>query len=327
MSQKIDIAVDLMGTDHGPQSVAIACQKTLQKYNDLTLTLIGTKEILDQINLPNVKKIVSSTFINQNDSPLVLRKKTDSSMEKGMQLLNHRKVDAFVVGGNSGALVTLAYLKLGTLPNIKKVGFMAFFPRFISETPLGLLDVGANLAVDGDDLAGFAKMAKIFYQNIWNIARPKVAILNIGTEKEKGLPFHQEAYQLLVNDQKINFNGFIEPKELFNSPTDIVVTDGYGGNIVLKTLQGLLSHLVQTLKKSYRKPSGWLGYLFSKRIFNKIKSKLSYEKHAAAIVLGVNGLVVKTHGSAKTAEFISAIELAYFGSKKSVMNKITHALN
>lgn len=328
MSQKIRLAVDLMGTDHGPQTLITACYQMVNNYDNLSLILIGTKLVVDQIAIHDqIQTLVAKEVITQSDSPLVIRRKVQSSMAKGIALLEEKQVDGFVSGGNSGALVTLATLKLPMLPKISKIGFMPFIPQINHGYDLALVDVGANLTVSAEDLVGFGRIAVVFYHHLFDFPNPKIAILNVGTEKQKGFVYHQKASQILANTKGINFGGFVEPAAVFNGQYQVIVTDGYGGNILLKTAEGLITVLKQYFQQEYQKPSRWLGYFFSKKLFSQLKKQISYQQRAAAIVLGSEGLIVKTHGSAQVSEFFSALQLAYLSSQKKIISKVIHALN
>lgn len=315
-SKLIYLAVDIMGNETSPQNAIKACVDFVNKHDDLCINLIGTaSELENLIETNQIKKIIATEIINQSDTVFSARKKTNSSMYVGLNLINQKKVMGCLSAGNSAVFVALAYNLIGLKTNITKPAFMPFIPTTTSNKFFNLLDVGANLEATADELVQFALMAVSFNQTVLKKLNPSVGILNIGTEINKGFLYHKQAYEILKENKKINFIGFVESKNLLNGICDIVVTDGYGGNLVLKAMEGTMLSLATVLKTNYKKPQNFLGYLFSKNVIKNLKQTFDYKNHAGAIVLGLNGLAVKTHGSSGYLEYTSALLLMYQAAK------------
>ncbi|WP_391591996.1 Phosphate acyltransferase PlsX-like protein [[Mycoplasma] cavipharyngis] len=316
--KKINLAVDLMGSETNPINAINACEQFLKNHSDLDLTVIGTKDVLAQINNPKIIKIQAAVEILQTDSVFQARKKQNSSVHLGLSALANKTVDGLVSASNTNVFVSLSYAILGLKKDINKLAFMPFIPTNQKNQTFNLIDVGANLTVSAADLVQFAEMATEFNQKVLNKPNPKVAILNIGTETHKGFSYQQEADQLLKNHPKINYLGFIEPKNLLNYVCDIVVCNGYDGNLVLKTMEGTATVLATVVKNYFKK--SWLTKIsafFVYKLLKTMKETFNYKKHAGAIILGLNGLVVKTHGSAGQLEYYSSLELLYKMAKNN----------
>ncbi|MDQ0514054.1 glycerol-3-phosphate acyltransferase PlsX [Mycoplasmoides fastidiosum] len=312
MAKKINLTVDLMGAESDYVEAIRACEKFLAEHDDLQLCLVATAEVLDQVTNPQFQKIVAQSEIKQDDSIMAARRKTDSSMYLGLQALANQQTHGLLSAGNTNAFVTLTYAIVGLKPNINKPAFMPFVPTSTKNKTFNILDVGANLEVNAQELVQFATMADEFNKKVLQIPHPRVGILNIGTEKHKGFSYHQEAAELLKNDPKINYIGFIEPKTILENVCDIVVCDGYAGNLVLKAMEGTSMTLAKVIKQYFQK-SIWtkLSYLFVRGMVQNLRTTFDYKNNAGAIILGVNGLVVKTHGSAGFLEYYSSLRLLY----------------
>lgn len=313
----IKIAVDIMGFENDISEAVLACKEFLGNKKNLTIILVGDK---DKININHCMEVVDvKDFFSQSDTVLSIRQKTNTSMQVLFNLLNQGKVDGVLSAGNSSIFTFLSYSTLGTIDNINKVAFMPCIPT-TDGSFFNMLDVGASLDIQPIDIVKFALMANIFYSQYKK--NPSIGILNIGTEKHKGFLLQQEADKLMMQTN-LNYVGFVEPKNLLMHPVDIVLTDGFSGNLVLKTLEGTSKTIFNLLKKEYKKPKNFLGLLFSLGVFKNIKNQFDYKNNAGAIVLGVKKPCVKTHGSADKKQFLSALRLLHDYISNKVIDNIT----
>ncbi|KAF5299524.1 hypothetical protein FQR65_LT19509 [Abscondita terminalis] len=290
------IAFDVMGSDNGSKPAVEAAVKTLKKYKDLELILVGDENEI-KVNLLKFKydkervKIKHTTeFIEMNGSIMDIRRKKDSSMVRAIEMLKNQEIDATVTAGATAAFIAGCHFILGELEGIDRPAFMPVIPTLVKDKVTLLLDVGANSENSPKDLFNFAKMATIYSQSIRKIEKPSVGLLNIGEEPSKGNELQIETHKLLTESNEINFYGNIESREIPNGYVDVIVTDGYSGNIALKAVEGmgkaLLSEIKVNIKKRFIRI---LGYLLAKGAFKEVRKKFDYKNHAGAILIGVNG--------------------------------------
>ncbi len=316
------IAVDVMGFENDINEAVKACRKFVQKNPDIEIILVGDETQIKPCLCPEDKFMIEHTkeVITQDDTILSLRTKKNSSMERAIALVNEKLADGVLSAGNSAIYVFLTYQKFGLIEGVNKVGFMPFVPT-LKGNGFNLLDVGASIECEGEDLYQFAKMGNIAAQ-ARGIQTPRIGLINIGTEKHKGFTRHQEADNALRQDTNINYIGFIEPKDLLNGICDVAVTDGYGGNLVLKSTEGTAKWLTNFLLSKYKKWYHWLAFLLALPILLSLKKKFDYKNNAGAFVLGVNKIAVKTHGSADQKQFYSALRMLKESIDFDLLNKI-----
>ncbi|QZX48927.1 phosphate acyltransferase PlsX [Mycoplasma sp. E35C] len=317
------IAVDCMGFENPVSEAVKAVIKYAKKHPDLFFVLVGDQNQIEPL-IKNKKflkyRIVHTTnFVTMHDSVFSAYRKKDSSMYLTIELLKNKEVDTIVSAGSSSAYVALTYNMINKIHEKVKVGFMSYVPT-TTKKGFYFLDVGANKEFSGQELYYLAKMANTFIVNVLKY-QPLVGLLNIGTEKLKGFDYHKEAHELLENDQSINFKGFVEPRGLIDGECDLLVSDGYSGNLVLKSLEGALKSVAKILKKNYK--INPLGALFSANVIYQITKTFDYKNNAGAIVLGLKQLVLKTHGSADAKQFYSTIRLAH----ESLINNLIEKIN
>ena len=317
------IAVDVMGYENHISESIKACEKLVKKYLELEIILVGDEKQINE-NLENYSRISivhAEDYVKQEDNVMLAVRKKDSSMAKAIDLVINNQADAVVSAGSTASYVAMTYSKMGMIKNISKPAFMPSLPT-TNEKPLLWMDVGANKTCDEKDLVNFAIMGSIACKCIFDIENPIVSLLNIGTEEYKGLDSIVEANQILKNDKRVNYLGYLESREILNGKSNVLISDGFTGNICLKALEGTFKTVANELKKGFKKPSGWLGGLFSLPVINKLKKTFDYRNNAGAIVMGVNHLAVKTHGSADEQQFYSTIELAIKCIKNNLVEKI-----
>lgn len=315
-------SVDVMGFENDIREAINACRDFCKKNKDVKIILVGDKErIKKEIKSSDNFEIVhASEEIKMTDDPISIRKKTNSSMYKAIELVKENKADGVLSAGNTSCYVFLTFLILGKIPGITKCGFMPYMPT-INGRGVNFLDVGANKECDATDLVNFARMGSIYIEKVRNVKNPKVGILNIGTEDNKGLSYHIEANKLLKEVKNINYVGFVESRYLLEEKVDLIVSDGFVGNIALKALEGTFKTVLRSLLGTRKKPLfGWLWFLLSIPNLLTIKNKYDYKNNAGAIVLGLNNIAVKTHGSADYKQFYSSLRLLKDTVKADLIN-------
>ena len=308
----ISIAIDAMGGDDSPNKVIEGCKIFLKNNKNVKLIIFGNINLISNHFLEKYSKMVSTIHCDEiildNDKPSsILRSKKESSMRKAIEFIRSKNNIGFVSAGNTGAVTALSKILLGTLENIKRPAFCSMIP-----TTKGfciMLDLGANKVNNENHLLQFSIMGHAFAK-IKNISNPKVAILNIGTEEGKGKDYLQEAFNL-INDSflKNNFIGYIEPDQITTGIADVIVTDGFTGNIALKTAEGLSKFIMNNFKHVFTKNIiNNIAYLILKKDIVKFSNTVNPTKYNGAMVLGLNGVVIKSHGSATPEAFAQALK-------------------
>ncbi len=328
----IKISIDVMGAELGPKIVLNGAFNFLKDYKDVFFYFVGDKNLIEKdlfkLKFPkkNYKIIHTTEILTPNDNIISVRRKKNSSLVKSIELVNDNVVDAVISGGPTALFFVACHLIIKEIKGIERPAFLSFIPNIKNGVTL-LLDVGANLECKPIDLYRFAHMAKVYAKEIFNIKNPKIGLINIGEEKHKGKELHKKTYELLEKDKGINFYGNIEPKLLFSGQCDILVTDGYTGNIALKTLEGTASTILNVIKSEYRKNFfSKLKALISLKVLKNIKNKFNYKKYNGALVIGLNKIVFKTHGSSDDVSYYSVIEMTYKNIKKDIIKKINYEI-
>jgi glycerol-3-phosphate acyltransferase PlsX len=310
------IAVDVMGGDHGCAVVVEGAKRALEAVNKISaLYLVGQQQeihaALSHVGLRDrrVHVVHASEFLTMEDKPAsALRKKRDSSIIRAVELVDDGKADAVVSLGNTGGIFAAATFRLGRIPGVDRGGIATVIPT--PERQFVLLDSGANIECKPIHLAHFAVMGSIYSREVLGCKVPRVGILSIGTEDTKGNDLTLEAFRL-CKQIDIQFIGNVEGHDLFAGKVDVVVCDGFIGNIVLKTCESLAGAIFTMLKSELAKnPKRQLGALLLQNAFRGIKRRLDPELHSGAPLLGFNGAVIKTHGSARERAVMNAIRIA-----------------
>lgn len=317
------LAFDTMGYENTLDHAIDAARDFSKKYSDVEFVLFGNKQEITKLLKPtdHFEIVDCTSYVKMTDLPIYALRNSESSMYKAIKYVADNKADGVLSAGSTACFVLLVYILIKTIPGIDRPGFMSHLPT-LNGKGLTLLDVGANKDCNGKNLYQFALMGKIYCETIREIKNPTIGVINIGTEKEKGLAYHKEADKLISADKSMNYVGFVEPKTLLNDVVDLAVCDGYTGNITLKSLEGGLKTLTTALKNQYKKPWNWLGALFSLFAVKGIKKTFDYKNNAGALVIGLNKIVVKTHGSADYQQFMSSLELLHKAVKCNVVEII-----
>jgi glycerol-3-phosphate acyltransferase PlsX len=321
------LAIDVMGFENDISEAIKACRKFGKLYKDVQFILVGNQsEIQARLNQKDHFEIVHAPdVVKMDDNPMLAIRKTNSSMYKAIELVQKNQADGVLSAGSSTCYVPMAFVLLQLIKGINKPAFMPYLPS-ANKKGFMMLDVGANKECTGIDLYQFAKMGNIYSQLIRKIPNPRVGIINIGTEIDKGFLFQKEAYQLIAKDKDINFVGFVEPRELLTGVVDVAVADGYTGNITLKSLEGGLSAIKTTMKKEFKKPWNCFAALCSLGVISALTKTFDYRNNAGAFVIGLQKIAVKTHGNADEQQFTSSIRMLYEAVEKNVIGNIQTSL-
>lgn len=326
------IAIDAMGGDFGPRLVVCASVKSLEEHPRLRLVLVGDSAIIEsilaqcsQVDYSRLSIQHASESIAMDDLPAqALRTKSDSSMRVALQLVRDRQVQACVSAGNTGALMALAKHILHPLPHIERPAIMTALPTLNGETHL--LDLGANVDVSAQQLVQFALMGSAAVQ-IQGVANPRVALLNVGREAIKGNQQVKQAAAQLRFMPDINYIGYVEGDGVFRGDADVVVCDGFVGNVLLKSSEGLATMIAARIKQRLgRGPRAWLLAWLAAPLLRVLRSELAPERYNGACLLGVDGVVVKSHGNASQQAFQAAITVAYKAVQEDLSERLRQHL-
>ncbi len=326
------IAIDAMSGDHGLRSSLPAAAKAIAEIPHLKLTLLGQKQaILDECQRRSVDPalftlIDTPDVIGMEESPaVVLRKKQDSSMWRAIELLRDGQVDGVVSAGNTGALVAISRFQLQCLPGIRRPAMCAPLPGENGDTYM--LDLGANVDCRPEELLQFAQMGSALVACLKGAAKPRVALLNIGEEAGKGTELVREAAALLEGEAGVNFTGYVEGFDLFTNRADVIVCDGFVGNVALKVCEGTASYIGRQLKNRFSDSwYGMLSGLFVQPLLKDFKNDINPDEYNGAALLGLNGVVVKSHGSSSKKSFYSAIRHAARAVEQELPRRIAEQL-
>lgn len=299
------IGVDLMGSDTPPEELfqAVLQLSEEQEKNPADLIIFATNEVFNEISCILETVVVKETITMEDDPIYAVRRKKDSSMAIGMKLLRDKAIDAFVSAGNTGALLLIAKMTLPMLRDIDRPALLTLLPTQGKE--IAVLDVGANLTLKTKHILQFAAMG-IAYQKSRGVKNPTVGLLNVGTEAKKGTPQLREAYQKLetLNRDQMIFAGNIEGKDAFQGDVDVLVTDGFTGNVFLKTAEGIAAFILEELEQNIIE--GQSSHL--KGTLAKLRHRLHYAEYPGAILCGVDGIVVKCHGDSTPEALMNGIK-------------------
>ena len=329
MSRKIRVAIDAMGGDFGPEPIIEGCIQAMEERRDFEPILVGDKDAISsympQYYLEQVQIVSSEDVIDMHDQATNALKRKESSIYKAVELVREKEADAVVSAGHSGATMTLATLRIGRLPHISKPALATLMPNINQEKTL-VLDVGAVTDCKARNLYEFGVMGEVYAQEVMNITSPKVGLLSNGEEDSKGNELTKEAFPLM---KKIpGFIGNVEGRDIFNGSVDVVVTDGFTGNILLKTSEGVADAIFGLMKQQIRKslPAKIGALLMKKKVFSTLKKQVDYAEYGGAPLLGINGCAIVSHGSSNSKAIKNAIFQAINFSKSDVNSKIEELL-
>jgi phosphate acyltransferase len=322
-----------MGGDHGPSVIVPAALQALARHQNLNLILVGDREILEQ-QLRDLhksydeKRLVihhASQRVEMDEPPAhALRGKKDSSMRVAINLVKDKTAGACVSAGNTGALMATARFVLKTIPGIDRPAIISTFPTMLLNKNMRMLDLGANVDSTAEDLFQFAAMGSVLVSAVENIERPKVFLLNIGLEDIKGNEQVKKAAQLLSNATLLNYAGYIEGDEIYKGEADVVVCDGFVGNVALKTTEGVAKFVNTLIKRAfYTNTLTKLVGIIAKPVLKILRKWIDPDRYNGACFLGLQGIVIKSHGSANIAAFAHAIQEAIVQVEKNIPQLIS----
>lgn len=305
------IAIDAMGGDHAPQAVVEGVNQALATFEDIQIQLYGDeKKIRPYLTATDRVEIIhTKEKINSDDEPTkAIRKKKEASMVLAAKAVKEGRADAVLSAGNTGALLTAGVFVVGRIDGVKRPGLLTSLPT-VSGGQFDMLDLGANTDSTPLHLHQYAVLGSFYAEKVRAISRPRVGLLNNGTEETKGDALRKETFALLQADPSIHFIGNVEARELLNGVADVVVTDGFTGNAVLKTIEGTALSIMGQLRSAIEGGGlrAKIGYLFLKPSLKKMKQSLDYSDAGGAVLFGLNAPVVKAHGSSDAKAIFSTI--------------------
>jgi phosphate acyltransferase len=335
MASKVRIALDAMGGDHGPSVVIPGADRSLERHPDLHFELYGDEKLIRPL-LARYPALASAASVHHTEVAIRMDDKPSQALRNGrwkssmwlaIEAVKKGEAAAAVSAGNTGALMAMARFCLRTMARIERPAIAALWPTLRGESIV--LDVGASIGADADALVDMAVMGAAMARVVLDLERPTVGLLNIGVEEVKGLEMVREAGRILreTNLPSLDYHGFVEGDDIGKGTVDVVVTEGFAGNIALKTAEGTAKQIAGYLRAAMsRTLLARLGYVLARRAFEALREKLDPRKVNGGVFLGLNGIVVKSHGGTDAEGFAAAIDLAYDMVKQDLMRKITESL-
>jgi glycerol-3-phosphate acyltransferase PlsX len=335
MSDKVRIALDAMGGDHGPSVVVPGAEVSLVRHPDIEFVLFGDRAIVDPLlgahpRLAAAARAVHTDIaVKMDDKPSrALRYgRWKSSMWLAIDAVKRGEADVAVSAGNTGALMAMAKFNLKTMAGIERPAIAALWPTLKGESIV--LDVGASIGADAQHLVDLAAMGSAMARVLFDLDRPTVGLLNIGVEEVKGLEEVREAGQILRERllPNLDYVGFVEGDDIGKGTVDVVVTEGFAGNIALKAAEGTARQIAQYLRNAMsRTLRAKLGYLLAREAFRTLADKMDPRKVNGGVFLGLNGIVIKSHGGTDAEGFAAAIDIGYDMVRYEVLAKIGQTL-
>ncbi len=327
----IRIVLDAMGGDNAPYVTVEGAYDAVEEVPDLEVLLVGPEEIVR----PVIKKYArdhervllyhASQWIEMDEEATApLRRKKDSSIRRGIEMVREGRADAFVSAGHSGAVMATALLLLGKVKGVNRPAIAVTMPTL--KDRMVLLDAGANLEVTPENLLQFAIMGSVYCRNILGIKNPRIGLLSIGEEDTKGTEEIKEAFKL-IKQTNLNFIGMVEGKDIYKGEVEVVVCDGFIGNVVLKVSEGLAETILKMLKMEIAGiTTGRLAYLLMKPALKNYKKKTDYAEYGGAPLLGIKGTCLITHGRATSKAIKNALKQAYLFARADFSKKLVGSL-
>lgn len=331
----IKIAIDCLGGDRSPDANIDGTLLALKEFSDLSVVLFGDEAVIKEklagkdYPLDRVKIVHAPDVVDGNDKPIdAVRLKKDSSMIRAVKALREdQEISALVSSGATGVLVGASILRIGRLEGVRRPAFCPVIPTMAGGV-VGICDSGANIDCTPEQLRQYAVMASAYLESVYGVKSPRVALLNVGVEQEKGDDLRREAYALLKNDSCINFVGNMESRDLLSGKYDLVVCDGFSGNVLIKSTEGACLEMLKRLKKDIEGSLlNKIGALFMLGTIKKEKKFMNYQNYGGSVLLGLEKTVVKGHGSSKAQAFYKCVEQAYKMTSAKLNQKILSDLN
>ncbi len=332
MTEITNIALDAMGGDNAPGEIVKGAVEAVEKEPSMKVFLIGVQEAIEkeliqyQYSKSQIEVVHASEVIETAEPPVnAIRKKKDSSMVVGMKMVKSAKADAFVSAGSSGAILVGGQVIVGRIKGVERPPLAPLIPTEKGVTLL--IDCGANVDARASHLVQFAKMGSIYMENVLGIRNPKVGIVNIGAEEDKGNALVKETFPLLKEQKGLNFIGSVEAREIPHGQADVVVCEAFAGNIILKLYEGVGAVLVSKIKEGMMGSlRSKLGALLVKPALKQTLKQFDASEYGGAPLLGLNGLVVKTHGSSKSKEVCNTLLQCVTFKQQKINEKIKECI-
>jgi glycerol-3-phosphate acyltransferase PlsX len=328
----LPVAIDVMSGDHPPPVYIAGALHALREDRALSVLLVGDPAVIEPRLAPleeaaraRIEVVPATQVVAMGDSPReAIRRKKDSSMRVAVELLKHGRAAACVSAGNTGALHGIAHFVLKTLPGVERAAIISAIPAAHGHTHM--LDLGANTKATPQQLLQFAAMGAIISREIYGLAAPRIGLLNIGEEDIKGHEVVQAAHALLATTH-LNYVGFVEGDDIFSGDVDVVVTDGFTGNVALKTMEGAAGLIADRMRREFR--ASWLDRLAglaARPVLRRVAASLDPRRYNGACMVGLTGIVVKSHGRADGVAFARAITTATLAARHELTAHIAQAL-
>lgn len=327
------IAIDAMGGDRGPRVTVPAAVAMTKKHIDLSITLVGDAAVIrrylraikaDEHDRLQIKHTDVQVAMDESPVQALRNKKDTSSMGMALSLVKTGEAQACVSAGNTGALMVLARFILRTLANIDRPALAHALPTMFPERCVRVLDLGANVDSTPEQLVEFAVMGSVLSRSVDNIDNPTVALLNVGTEEIKGNELVKKTAEMLSQQPYVNYTGYIEGDNIYSGNTNVVVCDGFVGNIALKASEGLANVILNSFKEGFqRNLFTKLAGLAALSVVKNVRRKLDPERYNGASLVGLQGIVIKSHGSASESAFANAIKEAMVEVQTDVPARIS----
>ena len=320
------IAIDVMGGDNAPDSVIEGVKLALAEMNDIKIILCGPEEIVRPMESDRVSVVPTTEVITMEEAPMMaVRKKGDSSLVRAMLEVREKRADAVLSAGSTGAVLAGGMFRIGRIKGVERPALAPILPG--RNGPVLLLDVGANVDCQPKYLNQFGLMGSAYMSGVLGYENPKVGLANIGVEDEKGNRLAKEARQLMLQQTSYNFVGNVEAREIASGDYQVMVFDGFDGNLILKHTEGLVSALIGMLKEELMSSFiTKLGAMIVKPALKRFKKRMDYNEQGGAPLLGIDGVVIKAHGSSGAKAICSAIRQARTMVKNDVVGKISAGL-
>lgn len=332
MSDYIKVCVDACGGDNSPGEIVKGAIDAINESDKVKVILVGQEAAVNAelakytYNKEQVEVVNAEEIIDPNEPPVMaIRKKKDSSIVRGLEITRDGKADAFLSAGSTGAVLVGGQVIVGRLKGVERPPLAPLIPT-VNGVAL-LIDCGANVDARASHLVQFAKIGSVYMESVVGIKNPRVAIVNIGAEEEKGNALVKETYPLLKACPDINFVGSIEARDIPKGDADVIVCEAFTGNVILKMYEGVASALISVIKKSLKSNlKSMIGGALIKKDLKKTLKGFSVEDYGGAPLLGLNGLVIKTHGSSKAIEIKNSVLQAITFKEQNINSKIIEKL-
>ena len=320
------IAVDAMGGDNGSKIVIEAINEYKKMYPNDEIIVFGKKEELEELS-SSCRIVDAPEIVPMEAGALEVIRMKNSSMCKAINTMKEEGFDAIVSAGSTGGFLSAATIILKNIPGVKRSALVTAFPTKIKGKKVVFLDVGANNENSPEELVQFAYMGKAYNEALLNTKEPKTYLLSNGTESHKGSPLVKETHKLLVEKKFEGFMGNMEARDVLNGDADILVADGFSGNVLLKGMEGIAKMMSSMIKANFKK-NLWtkLGYLHVKKGFDDMSETMDYKSVGGAMLVGVNGVVIKAHGNSDAYSFCSALKVARQMVEHHIVNQIKESL-